>query len=268
VNVRPPAVAGQFYPGTRGSLLAVLDRCMSARVEPAKVLGLVVPHAGYLYSGATAGATYARAVIPDRVAVLSPNHTGIGRPMAVWAKGSWETPLGAADVDEELAGALLRRCPDAAADQMAHLREHSLEVQLPFIQRRNPAAKILPITLGTHEEHRLRALGEALAEVISQAGRPALVVASSDMTHYESAAAARQKDELALARILALDPSGLLGTVRKHGITMCGAAPVAAMLWAAKALGARKCELVEYTHSGAVTGDDSQVVGYAGLIVT
>ena len=268
MNVRPPAVAGQFYPGTRGSLLAVLDRCIPAGVKPGKAIGLVCPHAGYLYSGATAGATFARATVPDRVAVLAPNHTAIGRPIAVWAQGAWETPLGQVPVDEELTGALLRRCPEAEADRMAHLREHSLEVQLPFIQRLNPAARILPVCIGTHEERALQALGDALAEVVRGAGSEVLIVASSDMTHYEPAQTARAQDDLAIARIQALDPEGLLSTVRKHGITMCGAAPVAAMLWAAKSLEATRCELVDYAHSGMVTGDDSEVVGYAGLIVS
>jgi len=268
MNVRPPAVAGQFYPGTRGSLLAVLDRCIPARVEPGKAVGLVCPHAGYLYSGATAGATFARAVIPGRVAVLAPNHTAIGRPIAVWTDGAWETPLGEIQVDAALAGALLRRCPEAEADRMAHLREHSLEVQLPFIQRLNPAARILPVCVGTHDERALQALGDALAETVRGAGGDVLIVASSDMTHYEPADQARAKDDLAIGRIQALDPEGLLATVRKHGITMCGVAPVAAMLWAAKSLGAARCELIDYAHSGMVTGDDSEVVGYAGLMVS
>jgi AmmeMemoRadiSam system protein B len=267
MSIRPPAVAGQFYPGTRGSLLAVLDRCIPSGIKAERAIGLVAPHAGYLYSGATAGAAFARAIVPERVVVLAPNHTGIGEPIAVWARGAWSTPLGDVPVDEELAGALLRRCPEASADQTAHLHEHSLEVELPFIQRRNPSARILPVCVGTHDEGALAALGEALAEAARGAGGDVLIVASSDMTHYEPAERARAQDDLALERVRALDPKGLLAIVRKRSISMCGVAPVAAMLWAAKALGARECELVDYSHSGMVTGEDGRVVGYAGLVV-
>jgi AmmeMemoRadiSam system protein B len=274
MSTRPPLVAGQFYPGTRGSLLAVLDRCIPSGVKAEKAIGLVAPHAGYLYSGATAGAAFARAVIPERVAVLAPNHTGTGEPIAVWARGAWSTPLGEIPVDEELTGALLRRCPEATDDRTAHFvddqfsrQEHSLEVQLPFIQRLNPAARILPVCVGTHDKRALASLGDALAEVVRGAPGEVLIVASSDMTHFEPAAQARTKDDLAIARVRALDPEGLLATVRKHSISMCGVAPVAAMLWAAKSLGAKECELVDYSHSGMVTGDHSEVVGYAGLVV-
>jgi len=274
MSVRPPAVAGQFYPGTRGSLLAVLDRCIPSGVKAGKAVGLVAPHAGYLYSGATAGATYARAVIPDRVAVLAPNHTGVGDPIAVWDCGAWSTPLGEVQVDEELAGALLHRCPEASDDRTAHFhenpfshQEHSLEVQLPFIQRFNPASRILPVCVGTHDRSALASLGDALAEVVRSAGGDVLIVASSDMTHFEPSGRARAKDDLAIARVRALDPEGLLAVVRKHSISMCGVAPVAAMLWAAKSLGAGECELVDYSHSGMITGDDSEVVGYAGLVI-
>lgn len=267
MSLRAPAVAGQFYPGSKKALLVELERCIPTGLRTEKALGLMAPHAGYVYSGATAGKTFARVAVPDRVVVLAPNHTGMGNPVAVWSSGAWDTPLGPVAVDAELAGALLKACPAAADDQVAHIREHSLEVELPFIQKMNPAARILPVCLGTHSGKALRELGEALSSVIRASGSEALIVASSDMTHYETAAAAGVKDRKALERVLALDPEGLLDVVNREGITMCGAAPAAAMLWATKALGARSAELVEYTHSGAVSGDDSQVVGYAGVVV-
>jgi len=266
VSARRPAVAGQFYPGSEGKLLAELDRCIPEDVQAGKAIGIVAPHAGYVYSGACAGAVYARVLVPDRVVVLSPNHSGRGAEVAVWAEGEWATPLGRVPVDEELASALLDKCPAAEADREAHLGEHSLEVQLPFVQKLNGGAKILPITVGTHDAGTLESLGTALADVIKASGDDVLIVASSDMTHFESAESAKRQDEKALERVRALDPEGLLSIVHRERISMCGAAPVAAMLWAARELGAAECQLVEYTHSGAVSGDHSNVVAYAGMI--
>ncbi|MHC4913947.1 MAG: AmmeMemoRadiSam system protein B [Planctomycetota bacterium] len=266
MSIRKPAVAGQFYPGRKEQLLAELERYLSVEAGAQKAVGVVAPHAGYVYSGGTAGAVYSRVKIPDRVAVLSPNHTGMGSPVSVWAEGSWLTPLGAVEVDAPLAAALLERCPEAQGDEAAHAREHSLEVQLPFLQKLNPDAKVLPVTLGTHRASTLESVGRALASAITDAGGDVLVVASSDMTHFESAESARRRDEMALEKLRAMDPAGLIDVVTRERISMCGAAPAAVMLWAAKELGATGCELVDYTHSGMVTGDDSEVVAYAGLI--
>ncbi len=266
MSVRRPAVAGQFYPGRKAELLAELERCLTATADPESAVGVVVPHAGYVYSGATAGAVYSRVKIPDRVAVLSPNHTGMGAPVSVWSEGVWLTPLGEVEVDAALAAALLKGCPEAEADEAAHAREHSLEVQLPFLQKLNPGAKILPVTLGTHRVSTLESLGRALASAITDAGGDVLIVASSDMTHFESAGSARRRDEMALEKLRAMDPAGLMAVVQRERISMCGAAAAAVMLWAAKDLGAVGCELVDYTHSGMVTGDESEVVAYAGLI--
>lgn len=272
MSIRFPVVAGTndkdgFYPGSKKALLAELQRCIPVDAKAEKAVGLLVPHAGYVYSGATAGKTYASAVIPDRVAVLAVNHKRLGKPLAVWAAGSWETPLGSVAVDEELAWALLKACPAAADDEVAHLYEHSLEVQLPFIQKLNPEAKVLPVCLAIHADKALQEFGEALAGVVRASGSEVLVVASGDMTHYEPAAVAREKDGLVIDRVKALDPEGLLSVVRRRATTVCGSATTAAMLWAAKALGARSAELVEYSHSGQAIGDDAEVVGYAGVVV-
>lgn len=266
MSVRRPAVAGKFYSGTEKGLLAELERCIPEDVKAGKAIGIVAPHAGYVYSGGCAGAVYARVAVPDRVAVLSPNHTGRGAEVSVWAEGEWSTPLGGVPVDEELTTALLDKCPSAKADREAHLKEHSLEVQLPFIQKLNGGAKILPVTVGTHDAGALKSLGTALAGVIKGCADDVLIVASSDMTHFESAESAKRQDEKALERVRTMDPEGLLAVVERERISMCGAAPVAAMLWAAKELGAAECQLVEYTHSGTVSGDHSNVVAYAGMI--
>jgi AmmeMemoRadiSam system protein B len=276
MSTRRAAVAGQFYPGGEKALLAELERCLPAGLERGKAIGVVVPHAGYVYSGACAGAVYARVVVPDRVAVFSPNHTGAGEPVSVWSEGGWATPLGEVPVDEELAAAFLEKCPAARSDRAAHLREHSLEVQLPFLRKINPDVKILPVTLGTHSVETLKSAGEALAAAIGVVGGDVLIVASSDMTHIHKmeagnegpVEAARRQDEMAIEKVKALDPAGLLDVVAREGITMCGVGPVSVMLWAALELGAKQCELVEYTNSSAASGDDSYVVGYAGLIVT
>jgi hypothetical protein len=271
VSVREPAVAGRFYPGDARALRAELQRCLGGGGRDRKTetaIGIVVPHAGYLYSGGTAGAVWSRVQVPDRVAVLSPNHTGRGEAVAVWSSGEWLTPLGRVAVDGRLAQDFLERCPEARSDEVAHLGEHSLEVQVPFIQALNPRASLLPITIGTHRVATLRSAGQALAGAVRAAPGPVLIVASSDMTHFEPADRARRQDELALEQVRAMDPEGLMATVESEGITMCGAAPVAVMLWAAAELGARGCRQVEYSHSGMVTGEDSEVVAYASLIVS
>lgn len=264
--VRPPAVAGQFYPGQAEALRRQVQQFLITLGTEQTAIGIVVPHAGYIYSGAIAGMTFAGIKIPERVIILGPNHHGIGHPAAVFPDGSWETPLGESVVDAELAARIVAKCPKMGRDAVAHRYEHSLEVQLPFIQARVPRATIVPICLafGTAEE--LVVLGEGLAQAVAESGE-VLIVASSDLTHYESGPAAKEKDLRALARILALDAEGLFRTVREGRISMCGLGPVAVMLAAARNLGAATASLVRYGNSGDVSGDQSQVVGYAGVIV-
>ena len=199
--------------------------------------------------------------------ILGPNHHGIGHQVAVYSCGGWDTPLGPVPIAEDLAGDILSSCPAAAADTLAHLHEHSLEVQVPFLQTLLPTVKIVPICLGRVPLDTLLALGDGLARAV--AGRPQLplIVASSDMTHYESGEEARRKDDLALQHVLALDPEGLYRTVRDERITMCGVLPTVVMLRAALALGATRADLVAYANSGDVTGDQRKVVGYAGVSV-
>ncbi len=264
---RKPAVAGQFYPGEARALRPLVEGFMRSSVAPQTAIGILAPHAGYVYSGAIAGETFARIEIPANVIILGPNHHGIGHPAAVFARGSWLTPLGETAVDEELAAAILQACPQTAADTAAHRMEHSLEVQLPFIQTRAPQARIVPICLAGLPLTDLLAIGEGLGRLLAARPEKVLLVASSDMSHYISGDAAREKDGRALAPFLALDPETLYRTVRDERISMCGMIPAVVMLAAAKALGAARAELVRYGNSGEVTGDQSQVVGYAGAIV-
>lgn len=264
---RLPAVAGQFYPDQSGSLRKAVTDLLPSPREERPAVGLVAPHAGYLYSGAIAGRTFARVAIPRRVVIMGPNHHGYGHPAAVYASGTWVTPLGTTAIDSALAKSILEGCPALASDETAHRYEHSLEVLLPFIQLLSPEAAIVPICLGRLPLDDLLSLGESLGKVLAASEEDVLLVASSDMTHYESGDLAREKDLLALQRILELDPVGLYRTVAARKISMCGVIPVTVMLAAAKRLGAARASLVQYGNSGDVTGDQSQVVGYAGVIL-
>lgn len=271
VVVRSPAVAGQFYPSDAATLRRDVQRYLAADGPPIAALGCIVPHAGYMYSGEVAGAVFARILPPRRVLLLCPNHTGAGAPLALMNAGGWQTPLGTVPIDAALAAALQQRFPLLQNDPRAHRVEHAAEVELPFLQELQPDLTFVPIALGTRRLDVLTALGEAIADVLAAVladeSRPVLLVASSDMNHYESDAITRVKDHHAIARILELDPEGLHATVMEHDISMCGLGPAVAMLTAAKRLGARTADLVKYATSANVSGDDQRVVGYAGVIV-
>jgi AmmeMemoRadiSam system protein B len=262
--VREPAVAGRFYPGSSALLAAEVDGFLRPATARLAAKGLVAPHAGYMYSGAIAGEVYRRVEIPARVVILGPNHTGLGATASLWPGGTWRTPLGEVPIDDGLTDALLE-APGVELDDQAHLHEHSLEVQVPFLERSQPHLSIAALCLGPLSFKACEALGVALGKAAAAAG--ALVVASSDMSHYISAAEARAKDKLAIDRLLALDPAGLYEVVRRERITMCGFIPATVMLVAAREMGATHAELVRYGHSGEVTGDDDQVVGYAAIRV-
>jgi AmmeMemoRadiSam system protein B len=220
-----------------------------------------------MYSGHVAGAVYARLEIPQRCVVLCPNHTGAGHPLAVMTRAAWQTPLGEVAADTELGLDLLNRFPMLQEDSAAHRNEHAIEVQLPFLQTRQPELRFVPIAVGTTDFDALAGLGEALAATIAALGDKVLVIASSDMNHYESDAVTRVKDHKAIERVLALDPRGLWEVVMRQHISMCGFGPAVAMLTAAKRLGANSAQLVKYATSGDVSGDRDMVVGYAGIIV-
>ena len=262
---REPAVAGRFYTDDPAALARQVDKFLAAGGPRVRARGLVAPHAGYVYSGAVAGAVYARVEVPPRVIVLGPNHTGVGKAAALWPGGAWRLPTGDVPVDAALTAALAAS-PLVDSDPEAHLLEHSLEVQVPFLARARPDVAIAALCLGPLSYEQCEELGEHVARAAAGAG--ALLVASSDMSHYVPAETAREKDHRAIARILALDPVGLYEVVRRERITMCGIVPTTVMLVAAKALGATKAELVRYANSGDVNGDTRQVVGYAGVLIS
>lgn len=264
---RKPAVAGQFYPGNKSSLKEEVDRFLDIKATPKKALAAIAPHAGYVYSGSVAGAVFASVIVPRRVIVLSPNHTGMGARASVWTRGSWWVPTGSVPVDETLAHELLKHSPEFSDDTSAHIAEHSLEVELPFLLAREPNVSIVPITLSHLNADSCAKIGEAIAETIQNCKDDILIVASTDMNHYEDQTHTLSKDKLAIDRVLALDASGLLATCGEHRISMCGVVPTAVAIHACKKLGATKATLIKHATSGDISGDYNSVVGYAGFII-
>lgn len=265
---RQPVVAGQFYPGIFQQLKLLLASLISENCSRQRVLGIISPHAGYVYSGAIAGQLYGNIEIPPTVLIIGPNHTGAGAPASLYPDGEWLTPLGTVPINSRLNTLLQRHVPQIILDLAAHQNEHSLEVQLPFIQYLRPDVSISAICLGYGDYAILSDIGRGVAAAIREYGQEVLIVASSDMTHYESADSARRKDGLALEKVLDFDAKGLLEICRSHHITMCGVSPSAVMLTAACELGAAEAEVVAYGNSGDVSGDNQQVVGYAAVIVS
>lgn len=263
---RTPAVAGTFYAGTerlREQVRALLPG--EARRQP--VVGAVAPHAGYLYSGGVAAAVYARIEPPATLVILGPNHTGEGAEAAIMTEGSWATPLGEVGIDRALAQAILKASRTLEEDALAHRDEHSIEVQLPFVQVLMPGAQFVPICLMNLDLAACRDVGRAVAQAVREAGRPVVIVASTDMSHYLPKDVAERKDRQAIAAMETLDAEGLFAVVRRERITMCGVHPTVSAIVAAKALGAARGHLVQYATSGEISGDYQQVVGYAGLLL-
>jgi AmmeMemoRadiSam system protein B len=265
--IRQAAVAGKFYPRERARLAADLQSYLLPNQAAAPAIGCIAPHAGYVYSGAVAGAVYAAIEVPLRCLVLCPNHTGMGVPLSMMSSGAWETPLGRCQIDSRLAQALKAQFPALTEDLAAHRSEHAVEVQLPFLQARTPRVEFVPIALGTGQYETLEALGQAVGAVIAAQPEAVLMVASSDMNHYENDRTTRAKDQKAIERILAMDAPGLFDVVVHEEVSMCGFGPAVVMLTAAKKLGAASAQLIRYATSGDVSGDREMVVGYAGVVV-
>ena len=262
---REPAVAGRFYTDDPATLAGQLDRFLAAGGEKLRARGIVAPHAGYVYSGAIAGAVYARIEVPARVIVLGPNHTGIGAAAALWpASGAWRTPLGDVPVDADLTAALAASSL-VTPDTRAHRLEHALEVQVPFLQRARPGVSIAALCLTHLAYEDCVEIGRTVAAAASAKG--ALVVASSDMSHYIPAAVARGRTTAPSSGSSPSIRRGSTTSCTREDISMCGIIPTTVMLVAARLMGATRAELVRYGHSGEVSGDDDSVVGYAGIAV-
>ena len=264
---RLPAVAGRFYPEDPVALLEEVQRHVIQEAPKVNALGMIAPHAGFKYSGDVAGWVYSRIEIPETVILLGPNHTGMGERIAVYSYGAWRMPFGDLKIDAVLAKSILKDLPIARDNEDAHRLEHSLETQLPFLQYFRKQFKLVPICLMRLSFDECQMLAEAIVRAVRSCSRPVLIVASSDMTHYESHTCASEKDHRAIDQILKMDPEGLFRTVEKEGLTMCGVNPATVMLTACKELGATQAELVRYMTSGEISGNMDQVVGYAGVIV-
>lgn len=227
----------------------------------------MVPHAGYPFSGPTAGKVMSEANLADTVLMLGPNHSGRGRALSVWPEGSWRTPLGGLRVDSALADALFEAEPRLKRDYEAHMYEHSLEVVVPFISAVNPQAEAVPVCVSEHRPDVLFSVAENMAGALRNWSEPVSIVVSSDMSHYVPHRKAEELDSKALEAIKALDPKGLYQTVRREGISMCGVLPMTLGLAVANALGAEQGRVVDYSTSGEASGDFERVVGYAGVLV-
>jgi AmmeMemoRadiSam system protein B len=278
MKIRRPTQAGAFYEGNAEALKKQIENCFLQEFGPKKrpkvnangprdVLGLVCPHAGYMYSGAVAANAYyelAQDGKPDTVVILGPNHTGYGSGLALINEGVWRTPLGDVEVDEETANRIVRETGLVDVDDLAHRFEHSIEVQLPFLQYLYGSGfKFVPICFQMQDLDSAVEVGMALVEVL--ASKNAVVIASSDMTHYEPQGNAEAKDLAALKAVEAMDEKLFYSIIKTRNVTACGYGPIAAVITVAKGLGAKEARLLCYKSSGDVTGDYSSVVGYAAV---
>lgn len=265
--LRKACVSGQFYPGSPEVLKKTVEGFLtSAKKE--KAICVISPHAGYIYSGKVAGSVLASVTIPSTVVLIGPNHTGLGENASIMTQGEWETPLGRVRINEELSN-LIANSPSHrfSVDTLAHLGEHSLEVQLPFLCLQNPAVTIVPITVMPARFSECEEMGKDIANAISSYKNEVLMVVSSDMNHYESESVTKEKDQLAIDKVLSLDARGLIEVTQERGITMCGVVPATIAIVAARILGAKEAKLVSYSTSGESSGDFSHVVGYAGIVI-
>jgi len=265
--IRKPVVAGQFYPQTEAGLNKMLAKLIDAGAEKEEVRGVIMPHAGYVYSGYVAGITISKADIKKTAIILGANHTGTGSPFSIMTRGSWMTPLGEAKIDIEIAESILKESTLLKEDSLAHLYEHSIEVEIPFLQYLRKDIKIVPMVISNRDIKDYQRLGKEIADGFKKIGRAALFVASTDMTHYESKEKAEEKDRLAIDAVLALDEEKLFNVVKENNISMCGVAPTCTLISVCKNLGAKKAGLVKYQTSGDISGDYASVVGYAGFVI-
>jgi MEMO1 family protein len=264
--IRNPTVAGYFYPGSAAELKAMLAKYVDKKAVKEEVVGLLMPHAGYQYSGEVAGAAISRVRFKDTFIIIGPSHSGLGRPYSVMPEGTWRMPLGDVEVDAELAQKIIELSDYAEADYAAHLGEHAVEVQIPFLQYIKKDVRIVPIILAGGLEAAYKEIGHAIARALKGLKREAVILASGDMTHYQPQETARQKDMQAVEAMLALDADELTRRYNNLNITMCAHGPLVTLITAAKELGVTSAELVKYQTSGDATGDYSAVVGYAGVI--
>ncbi len=264
---REPAVSGQFYPSNPEKLRQIVNSYIKKNLTKISAIAVIAPHAGYIYSGSVAGHVYSSVNIPDDIILLGPNHTGMGRQFSIMDEGLWEIPLGDIPINRELAELIKNKNSSIQSDYLAHMREHSLEVQLPFLFEINPEISIVPLTIMSGAYDKLKEVGISIGEAVRDYKKQVLIVISSDMSHYVSHDWAMKNDRRAIEKILDLNSKELLDTCRDYEITMCGLYPAICGIEAAKVLGAKKAELIKYATSGEVSGEFDYVVGYAGIII-
>ena len=270
--IRHPAVSGRFYPSDAQSLaeevkLHTKQSAENKSSEKIRAVGIVSPHAGFMYCGDVAGAVYSKIEIPSTIILMGPNHTGFGEKVSVMTEGTWQMPQGDIEIDHQLADAICRASATAKKDNKAHQKEHSIETQLPFLQFYRDKFKIVPICMMRLGLDECEEISHAIVKAVEQTRRSVLIVASSAMTHHETHESASKKDKNAINQILQLDARGLYNTVQDKAISMCGVNPTTIMLMCACKMGAKEALLVKYMTSGEVSGDMDHVVGYAGVIV-
>ncbi len=264
---RKAAVSGQFYYGSSSRLTQQIEQYIDKGAKKENAIGIVVPHAGLIYSGAVAGAVYSSIYFPKTFLMLGPNHTGLGPKVSLMDDGEWEIPTGTFEIDRKLASRIALNTPNVERDSKAHIFEHSLEVQLPFFAYFSKDVKIVPVAIFSASLDDCIKIAEGIAKAIKGLEYPVIILASTDMSHYLSDKIARQKDKKAIDKILELDPKGLYETVLNEKISMCGYLPTTVMIFASKFLGANSARLVKYMTSGDVSGDYDSVVGYTGIIL-
>ncbi len=264
--IRNPVAAGRYYPGSASQLREMIEMFVDESAEKEEVIGLLMPHAGYPYSGSVAGAAISRVEFKDTFIIIGPSHTGMGKPFSIMTGGVWQTPLGEVEIDSELAGKIVEVSKYVQEDERAHQHEHAVEVQIPFLQYFRSDIKIVPIVLAYAPATAYKEIGRDIARAIKELNRGVVIIASGDMTHYEPQASAEEKDSQAIEAMLNLDEDELTHRYEELDISMCAHGPAVCLISAAKELGATGAELVKYQTSGDTTGDYDAVVGYAGII--
>jgi len=264
--IRQPYVAGYFYPSDPDNLRSMIQKMVDLKALKKKAKCLISPHAGYVYSGNVAGMVYSSTILPKNYVILGPSHVYMDSRIAIMKKGEWITPLGNISINQDLAEMICSHADVVREEEDVHKKEHSLEVQLPFLQFFKKEFSIVPICISYYADYKdLESLGIAIAKSVKSLEKETLIISSTDMSHQETQEVAQKKDKKAIDQILDLNPKKLVDTVKKENISMCGFQPTAAAIIAAKQLGASKAELVKYQTSGDMTGDFDQVVGYAGI---
>lgn len=267
-KIRNSIVNGYFYPGEKQALLKILKEYIKTSKEKEEAISVICPHAGYIYSGRVAGSVYEKIDIPDTVVILGPNHHGFGEPFAIMKEGIWRTPLGDIEINKTLAEKILEKSKYLQHDTLAHVQEHSLEVQVPFIQYIKSNVQIVPVVLsGSIDSIAWTEIGDAISEGIKDYKQKVLIVASSDFTHYETQKTAEENDRYAIDAITVLNEYLFIERVFERNMSICGYGPIITAIIASKNLGAQKAEIIDYKTSGNITGDYEQVVGYAGIII-